>query len=50
VEFITKLRRTRLVGHAACMGKMRNAYKILVRKPERKRREGNITMNLTEIV
>jgi hypothetical protein len=25
------------VGHVTCMGEMRNAYKILVRKPEEKR-------------
>jgi hypothetical protein len=23
------------IGHVACMGEMKNAYKILVRKPER---------------
>jgi hypothetical protein len=23
-----------MVGHGVCMGEMRNAYKILVRKPE----------------
>jgi hypothetical protein len=26
-----------MAANAACMGKMRNAYKILVRKPEGKR-------------
>jgi hypothetical protein len=31
------LRRMRWMGHAACMGEMRNSYKILVRKPEGKR-------------
>jgi hypothetical protein len=29
-----KSRRMRQVGHAACIGEMGNAYKILVRKPE----------------
>jgi hypothetical protein len=29
-----KSRRVIWAGHAACMGKMRNAYKILVWKPE----------------
>jgi hypothetical protein len=32
-----KSRRMRLAGHVACMGKMRNAYKISVGKAERKR-------------
>jgi hypothetical protein len=27
----------KLEGHVACMGEMRNAYKILVGKPEGKR-------------
>jgi hypothetical protein len=44
-------------GHVACMGEIRNAYKILDRKPEGKRLlgrpryrwEGNITMDLREI-
>jgi hypothetical protein len=44
-------------GHVACMGDMRNAYKILVRKPEgqrplrssRCRWENNIRMDLREI-
>jgi hypothetical protein len=43
--------------HVACMGEMRNAYKILVRKSEGKRPfgrprprwEDNIRMDLTEI-
>jgi hypothetical protein len=34
---VIKLRRMRWAGHLACMGKMRNAYKILVRKPEGER-------------
>jgi hypothetical protein len=45
-------------GYAARMGEMRNAYKILVGKPEGKRSlgtprftwEDNITMDLREIV
>jgi hypothetical protein len=45
------------MGHVACIGKMRNAYKILVRKPEGKRPfrrprhrwEDNIGMDLGEI-
>jgi hypothetical protein len=32
-----KLRRARWVGHVVCMGEMRNAYKMLIRKPEVKR-------------
>jgi hypothetical protein len=31
-----KLRRMRWAGHVAGMGKKRNAYRILVGKPERK--------------
>jgi hypothetical protein len=27
----------RWMGHVKCMGEMRNAYKILIRKPEGKR-------------
>jgi hypothetical protein len=34
---VIKSRRTMWVMHVACMRKMRNAYKILVRKPEGKR-------------
>jgi hypothetical protein len=32
-----KSRRIRWAGHVTCMGEMRNAYKILVRKPQRRR-------------
>jgi hypothetical protein len=43
----------RPVGHVACMKEMRNTYKILARKPKRKRSFGkwddNIKENLTEI-
>jgi hypothetical protein len=34
---IMKSRRVRWVGHAACMGLLRNAYRILVGKTEGKR-------------
>jgi hypothetical protein len=52
-----KSRRIRLVGHVARMGEKRNAYRILVGKPERKRPlerprrrwEDNIKMDLREI-
>jgi hypothetical protein len=47
----------RSVGHVAHMGEMRNAYKIVAKRPEgkrshgrkRHRRENNIKMNLTKI-
>jgi hypothetical protein len=47
----------RWVGHVACVGEMRNGYKILIRKPEGKRLHGrprhgledNIRMNNKEI-
>jgi hypothetical protein len=47
----------RWMGQVACMGKMRNAYKILVRKPDGKRPlgrsrhrwEDNIRVDLREI-
>jgi len=35
-----KSRRMRWAGHAACMGEIRNAYKILVGKSEGKRPRG----------
>jgi hypothetical protein len=52
-----KSRRMRWAGHAARMGKKRNAYGILVEKPEGKRPRGrprrrwvdNIKMELREI-
>jgi len=31
---VIKSRRTRLVGHVACMGDRRGAYRVLVGKPE----------------
>jgi hypothetical protein len=54
---VMKSRKMRWAGHIACMGKMRNAYKILVGEPERKvplgrprcRREDNIRMDLREV-
>jgi hypothetical protein len=54
---VIESRRMRWAGRAARMGEMRNVYKILVRKPERKRPlgrtrlrlEGNIRMDLREI-
>jgi hypothetical protein len=33
-------RRMRWAGHVACMGEKRNAYRILVEKPEGKRPQG----------
>jgi hypothetical protein len=53
-----KLRRMRWAGHAARMGAKRNAYRILVGKPEgkgplgrsRRRWVDNINMDLREIV
>jgi hypothetical protein len=52
-----KSRRMRWAGHVACMGNKRNAYRILVGKPEgkstlgriRHRWEDNIRMDLSEI-
>jgi hypothetical protein len=52
-----KPRTMRWVGHVARTGKIRNVYRILVGKPERKRQlgrprriwEDNIRMDLTEI-
>jgi hypothetical protein len=52
-----KSRRMRWVGHVALMGEKRNAYKILVEKPEGKRSLGrprrrwvdNIKMDVREI-
>jgi hypothetical protein len=37
---IIKSRSKRWAGHVALMGQMRNTYKILVGKPERKRELG----------
>jgi hypothetical protein len=37
-----KLRRMGWAGHVAHMGEMRNAYKMLVGKPERKRRKEDL--------
>jgi hypothetical protein len=54
---VIKSRRMRLAGHAARMGERRNAYRILVGKPEGKRPLGrprrtwveNIKMDLREV-
>jgi len=54
---VIKLRRMRWAGHAARMGKSRNVYKILIRKPEGKgalgrpgrRWEDNIRMDLRKM-
>jgi hypothetical protein len=54
---IIKSRRMRWAGHVARMGEKRNVYRLLVRKPERKRPLGrprcrwtdNIKMDLLEI-
>jgi hypothetical protein len=54
---IIKSRRMRWAGHVARMGEKRNAYRLLVGKPERKRPPGrprrrwvdNIRMDLGEI-
>ncbi|KAJ4431486.1 hypothetical protein ANN_20084 [Periplaneta americana] len=52
-----KSRRLRWAGHIACMGESRNAYRVLVGRPEgkrplgrpRRRWEDNIKMNLREV-
>jgi hypothetical protein len=54
---VIKPRRMRCAGHIACMGEIRNAYKILVGRPEGKRPlgghrhrwEDNIKMDLWEL-
>jgi hypothetical protein len=54
---IIKSRRMRWAGHVARMGEKRNAYRLLVEKPERKRQLGrprrrwvdNIRMGLREV-
>jgi hypothetical protein len=54
---IIKSRRMRWAGHAARMGEKRNAYRLLVGKPEgkrplgrpRRRRVNNIRMDLGEV-
>jgi hypothetical protein len=54
---MNKSRRMRWEGHGAYMGEIRNAYKILIRKPEGKRQfirlryrwEDNIRIDLREI-
>jgi hypothetical protein len=52
-----KSRRMKWVGHVACMGETRSAYRILVGKPEgkralerpRRRRVDNIKIDLRQI-
>ena len=54
---VIKSRRMRWAGHAACMGEGRGVYRVLVGKPEGKRRlgrprrrwEDNIKMDLKEV-
>jgi hypothetical protein len=54
---VVRTRRMRGAVHVACIGEMRNAYKIVVRKPEGKRQhgrpshswEGDISMDLRKI-
>jgi hypothetical protein len=54
---VIKSRKLRWIGHIVCMREMRNAYSILVGKPEgkgplrrpRHRWEGNIKMDLRKI-
>jgi hypothetical protein len=54
---VIKSRRMRWAGHVACVGEVRNAYSILVGKPEgrrplgrpRHRWEDNIGMDLRDI-
>jgi hypothetical protein len=41
---MTKSRRMRRAGHVARMRKNRNAYRILVRKPEGKRQLGKLVL------
>jgi hypothetical protein len=54
---IIKVRRMRWVGHVARMGEKRNAYRLLVRKPEGRRPLGrprhrcfdNVRMDFVEV-
>jgi len=54
---VIKSKRTKLAGHVACIGEIRNAYKIFIRKTEGNRQLGgssrrwehNIRMDLREI-
>jgi hypothetical protein len=55
---LINIRRVRYAGHVACMEEMRNAYKILIWKPEgkrpcgrpRRRWEGNIISGYESVV
>jgi hypothetical protein len=57
IIWVIKSRRMRCVGHVACMGERRGAYRVLVGKPEgqrpvgrpRCRWEDNIKMDLQEV-
>jgi hypothetical protein len=40
-----KSRRIKWAVYAACMGEMKNAYKILVGKPEGRKLEGDLTVD-----
>jgi hypothetical protein len=44
------IRVMRLVGHVACIGEMRNAYKILVGKPHGKRSLGRFGHRWDDII
>jgi hypothetical protein len=57
MELVIKSKRMRWVGHEARMGQKRNAYRLMVRKPEgrrplkrpRRRWLDNIRMDLLEV-
>jgi hypothetical protein len=36
-QYNNEVKECEIVGHVACMGEMKNTYKILIRKPEGKR-------------
>jgi hypothetical protein len=45
ISRMIKSRGIRWVGHVGCMGKMRNAYRILVRKPKRNNQLEDLGVN-----
>jgi hypothetical protein len=47
---VIKSRRLRWVGHVACMGEMRNAYRVLVEKPEGRRPLGRRSLDVRIIL
>jgi hypothetical protein len=52
IYYMIKMRRIRLAGHVARRGEKRNAYRILVGKPEGRQRRRwvyNIKMDLRKI-